>query len=362
MIPFQGKAQSLGFLKGLGLKVPDWRVIAHEQILSWGSADLQAKLHLALTSRNKELSLICAQNFVESILIPEIDLLEKIHPLWSIRSSADLEDSPEHSFAGIFHTELNVRNDLTTSIKNVWSSLYAPRALSYCEQRGISWEKLRMNVILQEMISGDVSGVLFQGEKILISAGKGSASDIVSGKLNSDLYILNHDQIERFVCAGQGPVLKSRHFDSLMAASTLIRRNSKAPLDIEFSFKGSELYLLQARPITSPPELLPESMDTQAGIICSPGEVTAECRVNPKPSEELQGKILIIHNGESLQDYIHCHIAGVVVEEGSLLSHAGILARELGIPCLMKVGDITKRIQDGDVITLNANLGLIQVR
>jgi pyruvate,water dikinase len=53
--------------------------------------------------------------------------------------------------------------------------------------------------------------------------------------------------------------------------------------------------------------------------------------------------------------------AGVVVNVGAPQSHAMIVSRELGIPCVPSVTDATRRIPDGALIEVNGDLGQVTV-
>jgi pyruvate,water dikinase len=53
--------------------------------------------------------------------------------------------------------------------------------------------------------------------------------------------------------------------------------------------------------------------------------------------------------------------AAVVVDVGAPLSHAIIVSRELGIPCVVSVTDATKRIPDGSLVTVDGNTGTVMV-
>jgi rifampicin phosphotransferase len=53
--------------------------------------------------------------------------------------------------------------------------------------------------------------------------------------------------------------------------------------------------------------------------------------------------------------------SGLVVEIGGLLSHGSIVAREYGLPAIVGVPDVTRRIRTGDRIRLDANRGLVEV-
>ena len=52
-------------------------------------------------------------------------------------------------------------------------------------------------------------------------------------------------------------------------------------------------------------------------------------------------------------------VAAFVTDEGGLTSHAAIVARELKKPCIVGVGNATKTLHDGDLITVDANTGQI---
>jgi phosphohistidine swiveling domain-containing protein len=49
----------------------------------------------------------------------------------------------------------------------------------------------------------------------------------------------------------------------------------------------------------------------------------------------------------------------IVTDQGGILSHAAIVARELGKPCIVGTGDATKKLTDGTIVTANANLGTV---
>jgi pyruvate,water dikinase len=53
--------------------------------------------------------------------------------------------------------------------------------------------------------------------------------------------------------------------------------------------------------------------------------------------------------------------AGVVVDVGAPLSHAIIVSRELGIPCVVSAIDATKRIPDGALVEVNGETGVVTV-
>lgn len=110
--------------------------------------------------------------------------------LYSVRSSASLEDLENNSFAGQFETFLNVKKEeLKEKIKFCFNSLYNENVLEYIKQNNMNIEDLRMNVIVQEMIDSEYSGVLFtsnpQGilNESVIVVDRGVGENIVQDKI-----------------------------------------------------------------------------------------------------------------------------------------------------------------------------------
>jgi len=58
---------------------------------------------------------------------------------------------------------------------------------------------------------------------------------------------------------------------------------------------------------------------------------------------------------------IFARAVGVVVELGGALSHAGIVAREYGIPCVANIAGVTRTLRDGDLVRVDGSAGLVSV-
>jgi len=52
----------------------------------------------------------------------------------------------------------------------------------------------------------------------------------------------------------------------------------------------------------------------------------------------------------------------IITEQGNILSHASIVARELAKPCLVGVKDVTKKLKNGDIILMNAGQCTIEIK
>jgi pyruvate,water dikinase len=73
------------------------------------------------------------------------------------------------------------------------------------------------------------------------------------------------------------------------------------------------------------------------------------------------GKIIVLKNSKDLHRYMKDKPAGIILEEGNLLSHASILAREAGIPAIVKVENATQKIKSGTMISIDGSVGSITI-
>ncbi len=105
----------------------------------------------------------------------------------------------------------------------------------------------------------------------------------------------------------------------------------------------------------------PEPPDGAAGkgVGCSAGSVTAIARVITDPATQtLQpGEILVARHTDPGWIALFAAAGAIVVERGSLLSHSAIVARELGIPCVVGLKDATRWVQDGETISVDGATG-----
>jgi pyruvate,water dikinase len=96
----------------------------------------------------------------------------------------------------------------------------------------------------------------------------------------------------------------------------------------------------------------------------SPGVVEGEVCVLQAPSEGDRfppGAVLVAPATDPGWTPIFARAVGVVVELGGALSHAGIVAREYGIPCVANIDGVTRMLRDGDLVRVDGSSGLVSV-
>jgi phosphohistidine swiveling domain-containing protein len=108
--------------------------------------------------------------------------------------------------------------------------------------------------------------------------------------------------------------------------------------------------------------------NTQGNTLCGTVACTAKGQVearawvckddtDPWPVVWDEPLILVIPHAEA--DARLKHFSGIITDHGGMFCHAGIIARECGIPCIASTGDASKRIQTGDLVRMNTIDGII---
>src|SRR5262249_46568017 len=90
----------------------------------------------------------------------------------------------------------------------------------------------------------------------------------------------------------------------------------------------------------------------RSGTGCSAGVVRAKARVvrDPRTEAVAPGEVIVARNTDPGWIALFANAGAIVVERGSLLSHSAIVARELGIPCVVGLRRATEWIRSGDEI------------
>lgn len=98
------------------------------------------------------------------------------------------------------------------------------------------------------------------------------------------------------------------------------------------------------------------------GIGCCPGLVRGRVRVvhDPTTVPSLEGDILVTTTTDPSWVLLFPSAGGILVERGSLLSHSAIVAREMGIPCIVSVHHLLHQLQTGDWIEMDGSSGKIR--
>ncbi len=202
-----------------------------------------------------------------------------------VRSSAPDEDRGGHSFAGLHasFTHLQDTDSVMDHLRLVWASLWSDAALLYRQELHLDILTSTMAVLIQEMVAGQTSGILFtrdptDANQAIIEAVHGMNPPLVDGKISPDRWVLdaatghviNHvappsrtqwQPPQRTIEADtlmplpeplqHRPPLSRQQVARLWEAATTVTGLVGVDQDMEWTFEGQELVLLQARPVTT---------------------------------------------------------------------------------------------------------------
>jgi len=304
---YGGKATNLAHLKLKGFEIPHGFSVSSINFSNMISVvpEIYETLKILQETENFDEMIILVervQKLIQSYKLP-VDLQSEIEDHYyrlknnrknstmgyAVRSSATIEDRPDVSFAGQAESCLCVDGiqDIIDAIKRVWQSIFSSAAVIYLKSKGIPISQVKMAVVVQEMISANISGVMFTAnvvnnntEEILVNATWGWGETLVSGKVIPDTYILKKSplrviqknigkkQLMSIPSSGIGKVhaiLKDTPEDrqnvfalddtklfEIAQLGLRVEREMGSPQDIEWCIRSDgRPVILQTRPITT---------------------------------------------------------------------------------------------------------------
>ncbi|KKT00149.1 MAG: Phosphoenolpyruvate synthase [Candidatus Nomurabacteria bacterium GW2011_GWA1_43_17] len=334
----------------------------------------------------------------------------------AVRSSATAEDLPGASFAGQQETYLNVRgiDDVLTATKKCIASLFTDRAISYRTDKGFSHFDVALSVGVQCMVRSDMSssGVAFTidtetgfDKVILINGVYGLGEFIVQGKVIPDEFIIFKPSLEsgknpiigrnigkkniKLIYAKEGtkqekvPASDQQKFcitdtEAIKLAKWCHeiekyfskKHNRYQPMDIEWAKDGKtgELFIVQARPETvisgEDKNILREYQLQGKGRVLSEG-IAVGAKISSGEVNVLRnakniisfkkGEVLVTEITDPDWEPIMKIASAIVTDKGGRTSHAAIVSRELGIPCIVGTNNATKKLKAGRKVTVDCS-------
>ncbi|ART81452.1 phosphoenolpyruvate synthase [Oceanisphaera profunda] len=336
---------------------------------------------------------------------------------FAVRSSATAEDMPDASFAGQQETFLNVRglDSVMESIKHVFASLFNDRAISYRVHQGYEHKGVALSAGVQRMVRSDIaaSGVMFTidtesgfDQVVFITSSTGLGEMVVQGAVNPDEFYVHKptlkagrpavvrktlgSKLQKMIYAdgqdlGQQVDIKETSKEErnqfsltdievmeLAKQAVIIEQHYGRSMDIEWAKDGldGQLYIVQARPETV--RSRQDSNVLERFALAEQGEVIVEGRaighkIGSGPAKVIAsldqmdevkpGDVLVTDMTDPDWEPIMKRASAIVTNRGGRTCHAAIIARELGIPAVVGCGDATKRIAEGQEITVSCAEG-----
>jgi len=322
----------------------------------------------------------------------------------AVRSSATAEDLADASFAGQQDTYLNVvgADRVEECTKRCIASLFTDRAISYRAKKGFDHMQVGLSIGIQRMVNSDSAGVMFtidpdSGNEnvIVMDSSWGLGESVVGGKVVPDKFFVakkngcivgrslglkevyaKHDSKgTTFVSTPAEDRIKfSLTEEQILRLADLARKIEQhygRPMDIEWATEGPDIFILQARP-----ETVQSSKGTLEEVYYLKGEgklivegIAVGGKIGQgKPNVMLSvnemknfqpGEILVTKETTPAWEPIMERAAAIVTEQGGTTSHAAIVSRELGKPCVVGARRITQLTgKSKDDVTVDCSTGV----
>ena len=301
-----GKGANLGHLIEAGFPVPPgFCVLAHayesflsdtglehhigEMIEAMDFADLEAVENEAGRMRDLIVSSPVPDPVQREVISAYSRLLADAgeNDLVAVRSSVGTKDLASTSFPGQMDTYYNVRGEaeLVEKVKECWASVFSYPAMVNRHVRGLDFSNVFIAPLVQLMIAADSAGVVFTvnplnncSEEMVVNSCFGLGEGVVSGELDCDHFVVDRDSggiLEKEIGEktfkivldskkGRGsrratlseeeggrPSLSTEEVSELVRAALRVEEQYDSPQDIEWAFRGGELFILQSRRITT---------------------------------------------------------------------------------------------------------------
>jgi len=334
----------------------------------------------------------------------------------AVRSSATAEDLPEASFAGQQETFLNVRgsDNVVKAVHQVFASLFNDRAISYRVHQGFDHSLVALSAGIQYMVRSDTgaSGVMFTldtdsgfRDVVFITASYGLGETVVQGAVNPDEFYVykpalrdgHHPILRRtlgakaikmtYAPAAQAELrvltvdvpeadrmrfcISDEDLIELSKQALIIEDHYGCPMDIEWGKDGDtgRIYVLQARPETVQSRAgrtIQRYTLQQKGPVLATGRSIGQ-RIGAGPARVIRdiremarvetGDVLVADMTDPDWEPVMKRASAIVTNRGGRTCHAAIIARELGIPAVVGCGDATRKIKEGQPVTVSCAEG-----
>lgn len=316
---------------------------------------------------------------------------------------------------------ISTTQDLLEACKRCFASLFTSRAIAYRFEQGFDHFKVYLSIGVQKMVRSDLAsaGVMFTLDTesgfphvVYVSGSYGLGESVVQGAVNPDeFYVFKPTLKQKFkplisktlgdkatkiiyakesatyapikkidtsseerkqFCLSDDDVLQLAKWAALIEEHYTLKNKKWTPMDIEWAKDGltGELFIVQARPETVQSQknraILEEYKVVEKGKILTTGKSVgnkiAQGRAHViKSVKDISlfkaGEVLVTEMTDPDWVPIMRIASGIVTNRGGRTSHAAIVSREMGLPCIVGTNNATQVIKSGQNITISCAEG-----
>jgi pyruvate,water dikinase len=205
--------------------------------------------------------------------------------------------------------------------------------------------------VFRENVKSEVVKLLTAMRRLLLELGKRLADKEVLAE-QDDIFFLRLDEMSPVV---QG----NASFDTRKIVAA-----RRAEYDRNCLITPPDVVFGKFDPDTSISPEPDEQAQVLTGLAVSPGVVTGKARVILKADTDehlLADEILVAPFTDPGWTPYFVPAAAIVMDEGGVISHGSIIAREYGIPAVVNVGGATRIIKTGQTIQVDGNRGVVRI-
>jgi pyruvate,water dikinase len=285
---------------------------------------------------------------------------------FAVRSSALGEDGSTASFAGLLHTTLNVpAARVADAVRWTAASGRADGVVAYVA-RTARRVPVAVPVIVQVMVADDAAGVAFTrqpvtgADQVVIEAAVGLGDRLVAGLVTPERWT-----VDGAVATGPPGVLTARAARDVAGIAGRIEALFGCPQDVEWAIAGGQVWVLQARPITTTRTGGSSATGVPAlvtGTAASPGTAVGRARLVTGLADFdrfAAGDVLVCRTTSPAWTPLLARAAAVVTETGGMLAHAAIVAREFAIPAVVAADSAMTVLVDGRSVVVDGTRGTV---
>lgn len=323
----------------------------------------------------------------------------------AVRSSALGEDALGASFAGQYHSELNVHPDEVLEVwRDIVASKYAVTAMHYRFQRGIPDDAIPMCVGVLAMVQAKAGGVAYSRNplaqqdsrsEIIVNAVLGLPMAVVDGSFDPDVFTLSRSHPPqvltqnishkpfKFICSPASrieriPLAEAEGTTPSIDKSTVVALGSlvlaleeyyREPQDVEWAVDDSNrLVILQSRPLKqadadpAPQTALPK--DQAALPLLMRGGTTVSSGVGMGPVFHARkdadilafptGAVLVVERAEPRWATLLSRASALIAEAGGTAGHLASVAREYTVPAIFGLEGAMSALKAGQEVTVSS--------